>query len=59
LQVDEPLMTPRTSRHPPSASRGNMNLHLSQRISAIGADPYCASRFESRQIAVIRNLLRG
>lgn len=36
-----------------------MNLHLSQRTSAIGAGPYFASRFESPQIAVIGNLLRG
>jgi len=32
--VADPLISPRTSRHPPSASVGNMNLHWSQRDSA-------------------------
>ena len=37
LQLDEPLITPRTNRQPPSESGGNMYLHLSQRTSGVGA----------------------
>ena len=54
LQLDEPLMTPRTNRHPPSESGGNMYLHVSQRTSGVGAGPYSASRLERPQIFVIR-----
>jgi hypothetical protein len=54
LQLDEPLITPRTKRHPPSESGGNMYLHLSQRTAGVGAGPYSASRLERPQIFVIR-----
>jgi hypothetical protein len=53
LQLDEPLITPRTSRHPPTASGGNMYLHLSQRTSGVGAGPYSAARLERPQTFVI------
>jgi hypothetical protein len=39
LQVSERWITPRTNRHPPMPSRGNMYLHRSQRTSGVGADP--------------------